>query len=110
MKKLATLGLVLPSLLGLASLLTFTTPAQASPQFDTRRVAAIATTYNGRAPYTEVFQFIQDTHLDLTDPTTRRQWCDRWQPSNVNPTVFQSRQATEIAIKNMMQSLKRMFD
>jgi|GEM_PF-2906865 len=66
--------------------------------------------YDGRAPYTEVFEFIKDNHLDLVDTTIRRQWTDRWQPSNVSPTIFQSRQATEKAIKDMMHSLNRKHD
>lgn len=100
MKKLAILVL---------ALLAFGTQANASPQFGNKTVT-IATIYDGRTTYTEVFQFVQDTHLDLADPTTRRQWCDRWQPSNINSAVFASRPATESAIKNMMQSLSRKHD
>ncbi len=91
----------------LALLLAVSAQAQASSYQDNKRIPIIAAIYDGRGAYTEVYDFITDTHLDLVDPAARRQWSDRWNPSNVSPATYQSRQATEAAIKNMMQSLSR---
>ncbi len=103
------------SILALLSLLTCTTQAQAIDfqsvkKFEIKTIQVTAAPYNGRAPYSETFNFITSVHLDLVDPAIRRQWTNRWQPDNVVPSVFQSRQATEKAIKAMMQSLNRKHD
>ncbi|MBX9879771.1 MAG: S41 family peptidase [Candidatus Obscuribacterales bacterium] len=99
------------SVLSLTALLAVSIQAQASPyQSGDKRIPIIAAIYDGRGAYTEVYDFITSTHLDLVDPAVRRQWNDRWNPSNVSPSIYQSRQATEAAIKNMMQSLRRKHD
>ncbi len=103
------------SILALLSLLTTTTQAQAADfqstnKFEIKTISIATPQYNGRTPYTETFKFITDVHLDLVDPAVRRQWTNRWQPDNVVPSVFQSRQKTEQAIKAMMQSLNRKHD
>ena len=101
------------SILALLSLLTTTTQAQAvelKSANNTPKFFIVSPQYDGRAPYTETFQFITTNHLDLVDPATRLQWTSRWQPDNVAPSIFQSRQKTEQAIKDMMQSLNRKHD
>lgn len=99
------------SVLSLAGLLALSIQAQALPyQSGEKRIPIIAAIYDGRGAYREVFDFIADTHLDLVDPAARRQWSNRWNPDTLSPNVYQSRQATEAAIKTMMQSLSRKHD